>query len=140
VWQAVPVPEVDVVDSTWVDVPPVTVAAALADPAQWSSWWPGLEARVVEWRGPKGVRWDVPVACGGSAAGSMEVWLQPIDGGTVVHYFLRLDGTARPLRARERRRIEHRYRVHTKRAFWALADRLDPARIARLAGPPTRIP
>ncbi|MGH8860496.1 MAG: polyketide cyclase / dehydrase and lipid transport [Jatrophihabitantaceae bacterium] len=133
-------PEIDIVDSTWIGVRPVTVAAAIADATNWRRWWPGMDLRVDEWRGPKGVRWSVLTACGGNAAGSMEVWLQSIDDGTVAHFFLRLDGTRRPLRRRERERIQHTYRRMTKQAFWGVADRLDPGRLARLAGPPTRIP
>ena len=79
-------------------------------------------------------------ARGGLAAGSMEIWLQPKDDGVVAHYFLRLDGARRPLTRRQRLVLERDYRVQIKQILWAVADRLDPARLARLAGPPTRIP
>jgi hypothetical protein len=133
-------PEVDVMDATWIGVRPSAVAPIVADAANWTQWWPDLDLGVVELRGTKGVRWIVRSGCEGAVAGSMEVWLQGIDDGTVAHYFLRLDGTRGTLSRRERTRIEHDFRVRVKRIFWGLADRLDPGRLARLAGPPTRIP
>ena len=132
--------EVDVLDATWIGVPPTAIAALVADPANWQRWWPDLDLEAAELRGPKGVRWIVRSALGGRAAGSMEVWLQEQDDGTVAHFFLRLDGTHRPLSQRERRVTEHDFRVRIKRVMWALGDRLDPGRLARVAGPPTRIP
>ena len=132
--------EVDVLDATWIGVPPTSVAAPVADSTNWQRWWPDLDIRASELRGPKGVRWIVRSALAGRAAGSMEIWLQEKDGGTIAHFFLRLDGTHRPLSQRERRATEREFRVRIKRIMWALGDRLDPGRLARVAGPPTRIP
>lgn len=132
--------EVDVVDATWVGVAPTVLAAPVADAGNWQRWWPDLDLHADELRGPKGVRWTVRSALGGRAAGSMEVWLQEQDDGTVMHYFLRLDGTHRPLSLRQRRDLEHDFRVRIKQIVWAMADRVDPGRLARVAGPPTRIP
>lgn len=126
-------------DDTWLGVRPPVVAPVLADPRNWSHWWPDLTLVLHQLRGAKGVRWHVPSGRGGTVRGSMEIWLQAADGGTVAHYFLRLDGTRRPIRARERARLQDEYRVRTKRVLWTVADRLDPGRLARLAGPPTRI-
>jgi hypothetical protein len=134
------VPQIHVVDSTWIGVRPAMVGALIADPANWQYWWPELGLRVSELRGPKGVRWTVHSIRGRAVTGSMEVWLQDVDGGTVAHYFLLVDGIRRPVGRRERARLVHRYRVQTKRAFWSLADRLDPARLARLSGPCGAIP
>jgi hypothetical protein len=133
-------PEIDVVDSTWIDVLPASLATIVADPANWRRWWPALDLQVDEWRGPKGVRWLVRSRRNGRVAGSMEIWLQAVGDGTVVHYFLRLDGTREPLRARERARIARLYRVGVKQVFWGLADRLDPGRLARVAEPRTSVP
>jgi hypothetical protein len=54
----------------------------------------------------------------------------------VAHFFLRLDATpgAEPSR-RARERLERGCRLATKRAFWAMADELDPGRSARLCSP-----
>jgi hypothetical protein len=133
-------PEVDVVDATWIGARPAAVAPIVADPVNWRRWWPDLDLGVDEFRGVKGVRWIVRSGRNGAVAGSMEVWLQGVDDGTVAHYFLRLDGTRGALGRRDRARIERDFRVRVKRIFWGLADRLDPGRLARLAGPPTRIP
>jgi hypothetical protein len=134
------VPEVDVMDDTWLGVRPAVVAPVLADPRSWPGWWPDLTLVLQEVRGPKGVRWRVSSGRNGTVAGSMEIWLEPADDGTLAHYFLRLDGVRRPIRPRERGRIEQRYRVRTKQVLWSVGDRLDPGRLARLAGPATRIP
>ncbi len=133
---AEPVPAVDVVDSTWFAARPAVVAAVVARPVNWPRWWPGLDLRVDELRGARGVRWLVPQVRRGPAtglAGSAEVWLEASCGGAVGHFFLRLrpvDGVL--LDARTARGVEHHYRLLTKRSFWALADELDPGRFDRL--------
>ncbi len=128
------------VDDTWIGVRPQRLARVVGDPANWRAWWPELTVVVQERRGPKGMRWRVPTGRGGAITGSMEIWLQPADDGTVVHFFARFDGARGPLRARERLRLQHEYRVRMKRALFAVADQVDPGRLARLAGPPIGIP
>jgi hypothetical protein len=127
-------PAIDVVDSTWFAARPSAVAALVADPGNWRRWWPELTLEVDEWRGEKGVRWRVPTV-GGSGhglAGSAEVWLEPMFEGVVAHFFLRLDpAPGRRLRRRPGDRLAADYRLRTKRAFWALADQLDPDRVSR---------
>jgi hypothetical protein len=78
---------VDVVDETFLAVPPTRVAAEFADPAGWRRFWPDLQLSLVIDRGPKGIRWTVA----GALVGSMEVWLEPVLDGTVLHYYLRAD-------------------------------------------------
>ncbi|WP_436495701.1 polyketide cyclase / dehydrase and lipid transport [Actinokineospora sp. HUAS TT18] len=80
-------PQVDVVDETFIVVPPKVVAAAFADPAAWRGFWPDLKLEVYADRGDEGLRWTV----GGALVGTMEVWLEAVLDGTVVHYFLRAD-------------------------------------------------
>ncbi|CRK55706.1 FIG00820472: hypothetical protein [Alloactinosynnema sp. L-07] len=80
-------PQVDVVDETFIVVPPKVVAAAFADPAAWRGYWPDLKLEVYADRGAEGLRWTV----GGALVGTMEVWLEAVLDGTVVHYFLRAD-------------------------------------------------
>jgi hypothetical protein len=127
-------PELDVVDDTWIDVPPASVAKVFADASRWRTWWPDFELAVDEARGAKGMRWFVRSARNGTLAGSMEVWLEPVGAGTVAHYFLRLDvlGSNR-LRRRDRERAIARCRSRAKQVMWAVADELDPGRLARLA-------
>lgn len=94
-------PTLDIVDETFLAVPPSTVAAAFSDPRAWSRYWPDLVLEVYCDRGDEGLRWTVR----GPLVGTMEVWLEPVLDGTVLHYFLRAtlrDG--RPPRPRDVRR------------------------------------
>lgn len=127
-------PAIDVVDSTWFGARPAAVAAVVAEPANWRRWWPDLTLEVHEWRKEKGIRWLVPAVggIGRGLAGSAEVWLEPMADGVVAHFFLRLDAPAgQRLSRRRAERVATAYRRRTKQAFWALADRLDPGRMAR---------
>ncbi|ACU35336.1 polyketide cyclase / dehydrase and lipid transport [Actinosynnema pretiosum subsp. pretiosum] len=97
-------PSVDVVDETFLAVPPETVAAAFAAPESWARHWPDLILSVYLDRGAQGLRWTV----GGALVGTMEVWLEPVMDGTLLHYFLRADlpedAPARRVRKELRRR------------------------------------
>jgi hypothetical protein len=132
---AVPAPHIDVIDSTWIGVAPTAVAPLVADAARWAGWWPDLELRASEYRGAKGVRWLVRSAQRGRFAGSMEIWLEPVDDGVVAHYFLRLDAIGDSPSTRECERLVHHYRTQTKRAMWSVSDIVDPGRIARVSAP-----
>jgi hypothetical protein len=81
------VASVDVVDETFLAVPRAVLAAAFAPPAVWRQYWPDLELDVYLDRGDQGLRWTV----GGALVGTMEVWLEPMLDGTLLHYFLRAD-------------------------------------------------
>ncbi|MDT4930994.1 MAG: hypothetical protein QOF92_3861 [Pseudonocardiales bacterium] len=128
-------PDIDIVDSTWFAARPSALAAIVAEPANWRRWWPGLELRVDEWRGEKGVRWFVRSVAAGRGvglAGTAEVWLEPMFEGVVAHFFLRLDpAPGRQIGRRLRERVTREYRQLTKQQFWALADQLDPGRMDR---------
>ncbi|MBB5856732.1 polyketide cyclase / dehydrase and lipid transport [Amycolatopsis umgeniensis] len=98
-------PALDIVDETFLVVPPSTVAAAFADPRSWSRYWPDLVLEVYTDRGDQGLRWTVR----GALIGTMEVWLEPVLDGTLLHYFLRAtpagpDGEPLALQARDLRR------------------------------------
>lgn len=84
----------DVVDQTFVAASPEQVAVQLAEPRRWRRWWPDLQLSVVHDRGALGIRWQV----GGALVGTMEVWLEPVLDGTVVHHFLHADRPALALR------------------------------------------
>ncbi|HWM00138.1 MAG TPA: polyketide cyclase / dehydrase and lipid transport [Nocardioidaceae bacterium] len=93
-------PAVDVIDETFLAVPPKLVAVAFADPGSWRRFWPDLRLEVYADRGDEGLRWTVR----GALVGTMEVWLEPVLDGTVLHYFLRADpppgANSRPSRLR----------------------------------------
>jgi hypothetical protein len=129
------VPQIDMIDETFVAVEPATVAAVLHDPGRWRRWWPELELSVFANRGVKGVRWNVT----GALAGSMEVWLEPFGDGVILHYYLRADPAGAPYRSVHRAAAEVRRRQRaTKRVFWALKDELEggrrPGEAARVTG------
>ncbi len=128
-------PDVDVIDSTWIGVAPTAVAPVIADASRWPGWWPDLDVRASEYRGVKGVRWLVRSAHGGRLAGSMEIWLEPLADGVVAHYFLRLDATGTRVSTRECQRLVHHYRTQAKRVMWHLSDSLDPGRMRRVSAP-----
>jgi hypothetical protein len=105
-------PAIDVVDETFLVVSPSTVAAAFADPAAWRRYWPDLRLEVYTDRGDQGLRWTV----GGALVGTMEVWLEPMLDGTLLHYFLRATPAARLRRPRDLRR-EFDRRARTAKAI-----------------------
>ena len=76
---------IQVADETFVAADGATVGAAVADPASWRRWWPDLRLQVIEERG-------ATRASGGRSAGpltgTMEIWLEPMLDGVLLHYFL----------------------------------------------------
>jgi len=88
------VPELDLVDETFVVAAPAAVAAVVRDPDRWPVWWPDLRLSVFQDRGDAGVRWNVR----GALTGSMEVWLEPCLDGVLLHHYMRCDrGDGRPV-------------------------------------------
>lgn len=121
-------PSVDVVDETFLAVPPEIVAAEFG-PAHWRRLWPDLHLEVVTDRGAQGIRWTV---CG-ALVGSMEVWLEPVLDGTVLHYFLRADpagagGEPAPAPPRRGAAQARRRQRAAKAIALACKDRLEAGR------------
>ena len=110
-------PQLDLIDETFVVADPARVAAVVRDPARWPGWWPDLTLAVFQDRGDAGIRWNVR----GALTGSMEVWLEPYGDGVLVHHYVRCDATGGTVTPRERRRRQR----HAKRLFWALKDELE---------------
>src|SRR4029078_5166573 len=67
------VPSVDVVDETFVVVPPDVLAAEFATPARWRALWPDLDLEVMTDRGAAGLPRRVTGALGGRLAGGVGV-------------------------------------------------------------------
>lgn len=72
---------IQIADETFVAADPAAVGAAVADPASWRRWWPDLRLTVIEDRGELGHRWTVT----GALTGTMEVWLEKVLDGVVLH-------------------------------------------------------
>ncbi len=82
------VSSIQVADQTFVAAAPEKVAARVSVPrvgARGGRIWSSTCARTAE----KGVRWTVA----GPLTGTMEVWLEPVMDGTVMHYFLHAEPT-----------------------------------------------
>lgn len=94
----------DVVDETFLVAPPEAVVAMFADPASWRRHWPDLTLSGYADRGAEGLRWTVR----GALVGTMEIWLEPMLDGTLLHYFLRAElpasATARQAERERRQR------------------------------------
>ncbi len=138
-------PALDLVDETFVVVDRARLAAVVADPARWRAWWPDLRLEVFMDRGLDGIRWSAT----GAWVGSVEIWLEPVLDGVLLHHYLRLDrpgpdgaplpaatdprGRRRDARARGRRAREG------TRTAWALKDELEaerePGTPGAVAGP-----
>jgi hypothetical protein len=125
------VPQVDVIDETFVVAPPARVAAALREPGLWASLCPDLDVTVVTDRGDEGVRCAVT----GALVGSNELWVEPWGDGAIVHYYLRADVTRRgsatePVVVSPRRAVKVReaHCVRVKAGLNALKDRLEAGR------------
>lgn len=126
-------PQVDLIDETFIVAAPAEVAYAIRDRGFWAQLWPGLALTVSQNRGEKGIRWS----CAAPLAGSAEVWLEPSDDGVIVHCYLRVDPppdwSARMLRRESRRR-----ELQVKRVMFALKDRLEgdrPPGVGRSSSP-----
>ena len=125
-------PSLDIVDETFLAVPPATVAAVFAAPASWRRYWPDLVLEVYTDRGDKGLRWTVR----GALVGTMEVWLEPVLDGTLLHYFLRADLPV-PARPRTLRRERTRRQLAAKAITLGLKCELEDGRRPGVAPEPT---
>jgi hypothetical protein len=117
-------PAVDVVDETFIAVPPSAVAAFFSDPSCWPKLWPDLRLSVYADRGDSGLRWTVR----GGLTGTMEVWLEPVLDGTLLHYFLRADPPEPFRRPSDQLRAVQRRQVAAKQAALDLKLTLEDGR------------
>ncbi|HEV7422814.1 MAG TPA: polyketide cyclase / dehydrase and lipid transport [Mycobacterium sp.] len=124
-----------IADETFVCADPLDVGEAVADPSNWRRWWPDLRLTVIEDRGPMGHRWTVT----GAVTGTMEVWLEAVLDGVVLHYFLHAEpsgATARELARMDVAKMNHRRRVAGKNMAFEVKRKLEetrPVGVSRLA-------
>lgn len=118
---------IQVADQTFVAADAQRVGAAVGDPSGWRRWWPDLRLAVVEDRADKGVRWSVT----GPLTGTMEVWLEPILDGVLLHYFLHAEpsgATGRDLAGMNLAKMIHRRRVAGKKMAFDVKSVLERSR------------
>ena len=126
---------IQIADETFVAADPVEVGRAIGDPASWRRWWPDLLLTVVEDRGDKGHRWTVA----GALTGTMEIWLEPVLDGVVLHYFLHAEPSgvaAWELAKMKLPKVNHRRRVAGKDMAFEVKRTLEstrPVGVSRLA-------
>lgn len=114
---------IQIADQTFVAADPAAVGRSVGDRASWRRWFGDLALEVVEDRGAKGVRWTVA----GPLAGTMEVWLEPMLDGVVLHYFLHAE-PAGAVKAANLAAMNHRRRVAGKRMAFEVKNALEAHR------------
>lgn len=126
---------IQVADETFVAATPTRVGVAVANPSNWRRWWPDLQLRVVENRAEQGIRWAVT----GRLAGTMEIWLEPLLDGVLLHYFLHAEPCGAPawqLARMNPAKMTHRRRVAGKKMAFevkAILERHRPVGVSPLA-------
>lgn len=126
---------IQIADETFVAADPMAVGDSIADPASWRRWWPDLTLTVIEDRAEKGQRWTVA----GALTGTMEVWLEEMLDGVILHYFLHAEpsgATAWQLARLDLAKMNHRRRVAGKAMAFEIKQRLEASRpvgVSRLA-------
>jgi hypothetical protein len=126
---------IQIADETFVAADPVEVGMAVGDHASWRRWWPDLNLTVVEDRGEAGHRWTVT----GALTGTMEVWLQPVLDGAILHYFVHAEpsgAAAHQLAKMDLAKMNHQRRVAGKNMAFEVKQRLEatrPVGVSRLA-------
>lgn len=118
---------IQIADQTFVAADPAAVGRAVGDRAAWRRWFGDLTLDVVEDRAEKGVRWTVA----GPLAGTMEVWLEPVLDGVVLHYFLHAEPAGvDPAKAATMNlaAMNHRRRVAGKRMAFEVKNTLEAHR------------
>ena len=117
------VSSIQVADETFVAASPAAVGRAVGDRAAWRRWFSDLMLDVVEDRADKGVRWTVT----GALTGTMEIWLEPVLDGVVLHYFLHAEPAGDPA-ALNLAALNHRRRVAGKRMAFEVKNSLEATR------------
>ena len=115
---------IQVADQTFVAADPAVVGAAVGDRAAWRRWFPDLLLAVVEDRADKGVRWTVS----GALTGTMEIWLEPVLDGVVLHYFLHAEPAAGSAARTALAALNHQRRVAGKRLAFEVKNTLEASR------------
>ncbi len=114
---------IQIADETFVAADPAAVGSAVSDPKDLRRWFPDLALTVVEDRADKGMRWTVA----GPLTGTMEIWLEPVLDGVVLHYFLHAEPSG-SLEKVSPAAMTHQRRVAGKRMAFEVKNRLEAGR------------
>jgi hypothetical protein len=93
----------------------------------WRRWWPDLRLTVVEDRAEMGHRWTVT----GALTGTMEIWLEPVLDGAILHYFLHAEpsgAAAWQLSKMNLAKMNHQRRAAGKKMAFEVKQRLEASR------------
>lgn len=115
-------PSLDIHDETFVAASASTLRGRIVDEGVVDGWFPRLRRRVFMDRADKGVRWSIV----GEVEGSLEVWLEEVPRGTVVHWFVRAD----PPDGHRAARLRARYVATLNAEMFALKDAAEAAELA----------
>jgi hypothetical protein len=132
----------NVADDTFIVADAGVLAALVADPVRTREWWPDLELKLTRDRGRLGREWLVEGSWSGIRwCGSMEIWLEPVLDGVIVHHYVRWDPVGEPLSASRVRRLAARYAHFWKRVVFSVKDEFEAGRqIGESRGPQLRVP
>ena len=108
----------------FIAAPGEVVALALSPQNRWRGWWPKLAVTIREDRGAKGVRWTIQA----ELDGTMEVWLEPMLDGVIVHYFIHAEPNAKT--STDLAELSRTYRVSGKRMAFELKQEIEAGRPA----------
>jgi hypothetical protein len=126
------VASLDIADDTFVVGDARIVARMVNEPARQRLWWPDLALQVIRDRGRQGVQWQVGGTWAGRAwNGTMEIWLEAVLDGVVLHHYARLDPVGPALHAKELTSLNVTYVTNWKRHVFALKDEVESTRDVR---------
>src|SRR3954447_18225155 len=126
---------IQIADQTFIAADPAVVGNAVSDASNWLRWWPDLYLDTVEERHEKGIRWTVT----GALTGTMEIWLEPMLAGVILHYFLHAEpsgAAAWELAKMNLVKMNHSRRVAGKRMAFEIKNELEAARPVGVAPQP----
>lgn len=118
---------IQVADETFVAASGAAVGSAISDPARWRRWWPDLQLEVIEDRADKGIRWTIT----GALTGTMEIWLEPMLDGVILHYFVHAEpagAAAWQLAKMNLAKLNHQRRVAGKHMAFEIKGELERTR------------
>lgn len=115
---------IQVADDTFVAASPHAAPQVLADRGHWRRWWPDLALVVVQDRAEQGIRWTVS----GGVVGTMEVWLEAVLDGFVLHYFLHAEPSTAGVSPDRLATINHDRRVAGRVMSGEVKNRLEAGR------------